>query len=130
MVLFVQLELCLILLSFHKYSNNFVLNCKSLGVCDYCLNKCICNKGFGAREDVFDARSKPADCAGRICPVGPSFTNFKPRVLTNSTNSLALYMDRFGQIGSESTEIDGRTESAVGGRVLAECSGVVRMLST
>lgn len=95
-------------------------------MCDYCLNKCTCNKGFGAKEDVFNERSKPGDCLGRICPTGPSFTNFRPEVRLNTSSGLPNNMDRFSQSGSESSVgADGEIESAIGGRVLAECSGVV-----
>jgi hypothetical protein len=103
---------------------SFLNFCSGNGVCDYCLNKCICNKGFGAQEDIFDVRAKPADCAGRVCPLGPSFTNFRPKVLLN-TSGFPNNMDGFAQAPSESVVGDeGQVESAVGGRTLAECSGV------
>mmetsp|Transcript_26309 Transcript_26309/g.34214 ORF Transcript_26309/g.34214 Transcript_26309/m.34214 type:complete len:591 (+) Transcript_26309:621-2393(+) len=105
---------------------SFLNFCNGHGVCDYCLNKCICNKGYGAQEDTFDVRAKPGDCAGRVCPLGPSFTNFQPRVRLNATG-LPLNMDGAGQSASESAIGDeGQVEAATSGRTLAECSGVGR----
>lgn len=77
-----------------------------------CRNRCVCFKGFGADEDLFDRRAKASDCAGRVCPTGPSFTNFKPKVNINTSASAGF-----------STKDDGRS-LATGGRVVAECSGV------
>jgi len=104
---------------------SFLGFCNGNGRCDYCLNNCICNKGFGAESDIFDKRAKARDCKGRVCPYGPAFTNFKPKVLVNKTSLLPSGMDGYRQLPSESSVgPGGLVEQALGGRKLAECSGV------
>jgi hypothetical protein len=94
---------------------SYLGSCHGNGYCDYCTNKCHCNKGFGAPSDVFDRRAKAKDCAGRVCPTGPAFTNFKPTVRLNRTQ---------GGSGESEVGVGGAVEAAVEGRTEAECSGV------
>ena len=80
--------------------------CNGHGVCDYCTNKCKCNRGYGAPNDIYDRRAKAKDCAGHICPAGPSFTNFKPGVILNSSSNLPPDQDGLWQDPSESEVLE------------------------
>ena len=107
---------------------SYLGSCNNNGYCDYCTNKCHCNKGFGAPTDIFDRRAKAKDCAGRVCPTGPAFTNFKPSVRLNTSvggSGFPSALDGWNQPGSESeVGVNGEVEAAIEGRTIAECSGV------
>jgi hypothetical protein len=94
--------------------------CNGNGYCDMCRNRCVCFRGFGADTDVFDRRAKPSDCAGRVCPTGPSFTNFKPSVADPAASSSSSSSAN----ASVAVVVDEQRRVALGGREIVECSGV------
>eukprot|EP01035_Chromulina_nebulosa_P018855 gene18855-24640_t len=50
-------------------------NCNGHGACDYCYNKCICQRGFGSIDDIITiGKDVDGSCSSRVCPVGKALT--------------------------------------------------------
>jgi hypothetical protein len=51
-------------------------SCSGNGACDYCLEKCHCNDGFGSLTDMVTAgRDLDGTCSQKICPKGKALVD-------------------------------------------------------
>lgn len=67
--------------------------CNGNGICDFCLERCYCYEGYGARTDVVTTGYQPPkDCSQKTCPVGKSLA--KPNFAGNFSRPLAECSDR------------------------------------
>lgn len=62
--------------------------CHNQGLCDYCLQICQCNDGFGSVSDVVKYGIKDMDgtCHQRTCPIGPAIADI-PKSPTSAHSS-------------------------------------------
>jgi len=74
-------------------------NCESLnycsikGTCDVCLNRCICEKGFGAPQEIRGgAMLSTGDCSLKTCPLGRARPSVAWRTNRSGTDDLLSMM--------------------------------------
>jgi hypothetical protein len=72
--------------------------CSGNGVCDYCLEQCHCNDGFGSPTDVVTTgRDLDGTCSPKVCPKGkaivdvPTASN-KAHALAECSNKVYTYL--------------------------------------
>jgi hypothetical protein len=67
--------------------------CSSKGTCDVCLNRCICEKGFGAPQEIRGgAMLSTGDCSLKTCPLGRARPSVAWRTNRSGTDDLLSMM--------------------------------------